>query len=249
MKPNDRTVKLSWREFDSRISEWVNNYILKSSYWSINGQPVCAFLNLSDFCDKYSVGAFGVMLEYCALLVEKHCGARPYLIGIIGEGSDKNIELSNVLPLDAVTGYGLLPNWRGPAVQSYEHLIMQRISDWNRIQSHIRIPFYPVVCAGWDATVRGKCLGKTSSRRGYPDSPVVTGVSATAFGRFLDEAIEFNKQWKHAENVIFLHAWNEWTESSVIEPSDRFGFDFLNEITLRTAQAHLSDLSEQRIVL
>jgi|HubBroStandDraft_5_1064220.scaffolds.fasta_scaffold272638_2 hypothetical protein len=129
MTPSDRTVKLTWREFQARIGEWVERYISKGPYWSISGHPVCAFLNLSDFSDKYGSGLFGVMLEYCSLLVEKQCGIRPYLIGVIGEASDKNVELSKILPLDAITGYGLLPNWRGPAVQSYEDLIIQRISD------------------------------------------------------------------------------------------------------------------------
>ena len=39
------------------------------------------------------------------------------------------------------------------------------------------------------------------------------------------------KRWeKIRENFFFLMAWNEWNEQSVLEPSDRFKFQYLDSI-------------------
>jgi hypothetical protein len=101
------------------------------------------------------------------------------------------------------------------------------------MQEQLPIPFYPVVCAGWDATMRGAFKGVLRAQDGYPYSPVVTGVTPALFGHFLDCAIAFNSRRQPRKNVVFLHAWNEWTEGSVLEPSDKFGSALLDEVRKR----------------
>jgi hypothetical protein len=196
---------------------------------------VCGLLNLSDFVRRYGETIFSIMLHYGSKIVEQKVGVAPYMLGIIGTANPQVARLANELPLDGVTGYGLLPNWLGAPRQSYRALIDQRVAEWEHLQRDLRIPFYPVVCAGWDATVRGLCTGTLRAEDGYPSSPVVTGVSSELFGEFLDLAISFNARWQPRENIIFLHAWNEWTESSVIEASDRFRTTLLDEVRKRSA--------------
>jgi hypothetical protein len=135
----------------------------------------------------------------------------------------------------------LLPNWLGEPQQEYRRLIEERVSDWERLQRGLRIPFYPVVCAGWDATVRGEFRRILQASDGYPYSPVVIGVTPELFGYFLDCALAFNRRWQPRENLVFLHAWNEWTEASVLEPSDRFGSSLLDEVRKRAKLHELPD--------
>jgi hypothetical protein len=205
-------------------------------YWRINDRPVYAVNNLTDFVTKYGEATFAVMIRYGCKVVVEQIGLRPYILGLIGQASLRNVRLANTLPLDGVTGYGLLPNWLSEPVQDYRRLIKARVADWEQIQRRLRIPFYPVICAGWDATVRGSFRGTLRAQDGYPYSPVVSGVTPELFGYFLDCAIAFNARWQPRDNLVFLHAWNEWTESSVIEPSDRFGSAFLDEVRKRTTQ-------------
>jgi hypothetical protein len=173
------------------------------------------------------------MLRYGARVAARLLGAEPYLLGVIGQADPYNARLAGTLPIDGVTGYGLLPNWLGPPVQRYDDLIRQRVADWERLQQRLPVPFFPVVCAGWDATVRGTFRGRLRAGDGYPTSPIVIGVTPVAFGRFLDDAIAFNERWHPEQPIVFLHAWNEWTESSVLEPSDRFGTALLDEVRAR----------------
>lgn len=235
-----RTTILTWRKYHCLVQQWARQYAADDHYWRIGGRPVCAFNNLADFESRYGLLTCSVMMRFAINVVCDETGVAPYMLGVIGEANPRNVRLANALPLDGVTGYGLLPNWLGKPIQAYEDLIDERVNDWERIQRRLDVPFFPVVCAGWDATMRGSFRGTLRSEDGYPYSPVVTGVTAELFGSYLDSALEFNQRWRPRENIVFLHAWNEWTESSVIEPSDRFGTAFLDQIRRRAA--HLQPL-------
>lgn len=229
-----RTASLTWGEYRDLWQNWSRRYLCRSGAWKIDGRPVCAFNNLGDFVARYGQATFAVMLRYGARVAEREIGVAPYLLGVIGVANLHNVRLTNALPVDGITGYGLLPNWRGAPTQDYEFLIRQRVANWDDIQGKICVPFYPVVCAGWDATVRGSFRGELCSEDGYPYSPVVTGVTPELFGQFLDHAIAFNRRWQPREQIVFLHAWNEWSESSVLEPNDQFDTAFLDEIRKRS---------------
>lgn len=195
-----------------------------------------SILNLTDFVAEYGFFTFTAMLRYMRKVVFTYLGVDPYIVGVMGHADQINAHLANELPLDGATGYALLPDWEGPPVQEYRFLVEKRVSEWYALQETLQIPFFPVVCAGWDATVRGEHLPALSEATGFPWRPVVTGVTAEDFGYFLDCAIDFNRRTHPSQNIVFIHAWNEWTESSVVEPSDRFGTRFLEEIRKRSEQ-------------
>ena len=230
-----RTTTLTWAQYADLWDRWATDFLSSPRSFVIGGRPVAAFNNLSDFVARYGRITFSVMLSYGARRVERLLGVPPYLLGVIGQASQYNVRLANALPVDGITGYGLLPNWLGAPVQQYRELIAQRTAEWEQMQRRLTKPFYPVVCAGWDATMRGDGRRSIRASDGYPYSPVVVGVSVALFGRFLDAAIDFNARWSPRENLVFLHAWNEWTEASVLEPSDRFGTTLLEEVRARTA--------------
>jgi Glycosyltransferase WbsX len=234
-----RTTSLTCGEYRRLFEEWSRRYLSSPTAWKIAGRPICAFNNLVDFVTRYGQTTFAVMLRYASQIVEREIGIKPYLLGVIGQANIRNAHLANALPIDGVTGYGLLPNWLGTPIQDYGRLIEERVSDWEQLQKRIRIPFYPVVCTGWDATTRGSFRGSLSADDGYPYSPVVVGVTPERFGYFLDCALAFNRRWQPRENIVFLHAWNEWTESSVLEPSDRFGPALLEEVGKRANQVEI----------
>jgi hypothetical protein len=235
-----RTPTLTWRDLADLFRQWSREYLASPRSWRLDGRPVCAFNNLSDFASRYGQTTFAVMLMYGAEIVRRETGADPFFLGVIGQANPHNVSLANALPIDAITGYGLLPNWLEEPIQEYEQLIEQRVADWEQMQRRLRIPFYPVVCAGWDASVRGSFRGELSARDGYPYSPVVANVTAELFGRFLDEALAFNRRWQPRKDLVFLHAWNEWTEASVLEPSDRFGTQLLDEVRKRARSVPLA---------
>jgi hypothetical protein len=176
------------------------------------------------------------MLRYARKLLQQNLGEDPYMIGLVSEANGRNAYIASSLPLDAATGYALLPNWRGPPIQFYRYLIDQRVKEWYAIQKRLAIPFFPVASAGWDASVRGERLTYLGTRSGFPWVPIVVGVTPDLFGSFIDKAIAFNLENHPKQNIIFIHAWNEWTESAVVEPSDRFGTEMLEQVKMRSGR-------------
>jgi hypothetical protein len=215
------------------VEEWTDQYLSSPTAFTIHGRPVCSFLNLTDFAACYGTATFGIMLHYAGVTIERRIGRRPFLLGLIGQVGVTNLALANALPIDGVTGYGLLPSWLSDPVQEYSSLIRKRVAEWHWFQARLNRPFFPVVCTGWDASMRGAYLGRLTSRDRYPHSPVVTGTSPALFGQFLDEALNFNELWHPDYDVVFLHAWNEWSECSVLEPNDRVGNALLEQVRER----------------
>ncbi|HYZ76008.1 MAG TPA: glycoside hydrolase family 99-like domain-containing protein [Gaiellaceae bacterium] len=225
------TIDIARRFFDA----WIERFASRRGFLRIDGRPALSILNLNDFVQVYGLAAFRFMLEDGRARIEEALGVEPFFVGLFNRANAYNVKITNKLPVEAATGYGLLPDWLGPPVQDYETLIAKRVGEWYFVQEGLRVPFYPVVCAGWDATVRGERVAELSAMRGFPWRPVVRGVTPELFGRFLDEAIRFIDATHPADRIVFIHAWNEWTEASVIEPSDRFGTAFLDEIRARSS--------------
>ncbi len=229
----NRSFPLSWESLRHLCAKWSKDYGSKPIYWRLKGRPVFSVLNLTDFASYYGITTFKLMLSYARHVCRNAIAVDPYIIGVFGRTNLRNVIIANELPLDAATGYALLPTWSGKPIQSYQEQIEQRVTEWYAVQRRLKIPFFPVAAAGWDASVRGERLPSLDASSGFPWVPIVTGVTPQLFGCFLDKAIEFNSRTHPTENVVFIHAWNEWTESSVVEPSDRFGFAFLKEIQKR----------------
>ncbi|HIF9075041.1 glycoside hydrolase family 99-like domain-containing protein [Photobacterium damselae] len=74
------------------------------------------------------------------------------------------------------------------------------------------LPIYESVFPDWDNTAR------YSNRATF-----FNNVSNDLFLESLKIAI--NKQSKFKEKMLFINAWNEWSESAYIEPDNKFGYE------------------------
>jgi hypothetical protein len=228
-----RTPSLTVGGVRAFFRSWAHRYASNAKYWRLDGRPVMNVLTTTDFAGRYGVEKFACLLRLGVQEVREEIGVLPYLVGVIDKADEYARRIVDSLPIDGVTGYGLLPTWQSEPIQDYSTLIDTRVAEWYEFQSALNIPFYPVVCAGWDATARATRKPTLERGDGYPYTPVVSGVTAELFGRFLDLAAEFNARHLPRHNLIFVHAWNEWTEGSAIEPNDRFGSGFLDQIRSR----------------
>ena len=73
----------------------------------------------------------------------------------------------------------------------------------------------PSVCPNWDNTPRLR--GGLIMVEGTPEK----------FGAQLRHRYEQDKN----SEFIFVNAWNEWGEQAVLEPSDLYGYGFLEQLS------------------
>jgi lipopolysaccharide biosynthesis protein len=84
----------------------------------------------------------------------------------------------------------------------------------NRKYSNTEIP-----CAfvDWDNT----------PRRGV-NATVIDGASPEKFGKYFKDLTSNVKS--NGGEIVFINAWNEWAEGAYLEPDERHGYNFLNEV-------------------
>ena len=97
--------------------------------------------------------------------------------------------------------------------------IMGRVrEEWSKIDSTFSIPYYPHVSIGWDNSPR---IGK---------SPHVRNNTPEAF----EAALRRAKAWVDARPelhpLITVNSWNEWTETSYLQPDNVNGYGYLEAV-------------------
>ncbi len=222
--------------FSNIADRTIEKYFKQENYYCIDGCPVYMIFEPDNFIrtfgstDKCREG----IEEFRRKTVEAgfkglhlqlvHWNGRRY--GWLDENDPcygKTVEeLYEYLGIDSVTKY----NWCGSANLDgdYRKLTDEYIESIGKTDSKISIPFYPNITVGWDNNVR--------FHKFIPG--VVTGNDPEAFGeacrRVKDFADKSLAGGKMKAPLITVNSWNEWTETSYLEPDDLYGYGYLEKI-------------------
>ncbi|RZM19514.1 MAG: hypothetical protein EOO88_37840 [Pedobacter sp.] len=90
--------------------------------------------------------------------------------------------------------------------------------EWARIDTAFEFKYYPHISVGWD----------NSPRTGT--SAVVRNNTPENFEKGLRMAKEFADAHPKQVPLITINSWNEWTETSYLQPDNVFGYGYLNAI-------------------
>ncbi|MCQ2402394.1 MAG: glycoside hydrolase family 99-like domain-containing protein [Lentisphaeria bacterium] len=89
-------------------------------------------------------------------------------------------------------------------------------------------PYYPVATTGWDSSPR--TIQSDVFRPGsYPFFGIMDHDS-DAFLEGLTALAELLSSRPPQDQLLFIHAWNEWTEGSYLEPDTQLGTAYLDRI-------------------
>jgi hypothetical protein len=215
-------------EDDRRHARWLVKAFTDSRYVRKDGRPIFLIYRPGHLpCAKHTTD---VLREECA----KHGEAEPYLIGVDAhhpgkdsrsDGFDATLQFEPQLgalpgafddrPLLRRMYWNLRIGAVSPRLKLYDYREARA-----RMNSIARpFPTIPCVFVRWDNTPR---RGKGGI--------VIVNSSPHAFGRELRATVSALLARDPNEPLLFINAWNEWAEGNHLEPDQRDGTAYLEQV-------------------
>ncbi len=221
--------------FDEICDRTIEKYFKQPNYYQIDGCPVYMIFNVSNLLQSFpSIEAARKGLERfrAKTVAAGFKGLHLQLAFFYNDSSaftnektgEKYTyrELMETLGFDSFTNY----NWACVPLnvdQDYrlvtdEYLaICEEYARW-------RTPFYPNLTVGWDNNIRFREFVPGVMRNNTPEA------FEAACERIRQLADRQLAEGKTAAPLITVNSWNEWTETSYLEPDDLYGYGYLEAI-------------------
>ena len=198
----------------------AEKYFSQSNYLRLDGKPVFGVFDVIKVITQLGMDgtkrAFAAMRERAEKL-----GAGGLHLQASNGYRDHETDLRG-LGFDSATNYGTFgwtygskpPRARLP----YGIGVMEGITAWKKHRAKLDIPYFPVCSSGWDDSAR---FGENSG--------IAINRSPDQFERAVQAARHFAAQ-NAGDKLIYICAWNEWTEDSVLLPDTVWGFSYLEAL-------------------
>lgn len=218
-------------EFERLTERIIEMYFKHPQYYKIDNQPVFMIYDLGnlikglggiektkealeDFRDKCVKAGFdGLHLQLTSW------GKRNLnLSGVDGGIRETTKEIVEKLGFDSLTNYQFCHFT--DMNRDYADILEDVAKEWSRMEQEYSIPYFPHVSIGWDNNPRFTGLKETIVKNNTPQQ--------------VKRAFEMAKEYldAHPELVplVTINSWNEWTETSYLEPDDLYGYGYLEAI-------------------
>lgn len=218
-------------EFEKIAVRLIEKYFMLPEYYTIDGKPVFMIYETLNFIN----GLGGVDNARAALDWWREKAVEYGLPGIhiqmtfsnenamnlSGVDNSKNInayELINTLGYDSITHYQFVHF--ANIDRSYPDIISDVKKEWDKITNNISVPYFPHVSMGWDNNPRFNGFRGGIVRDNTPENIKIALLAAK----------EYADMHPEQHPLITLNSWNEWTETSYLEPDDLYGYGYLNAV-------------------
>ena len=219
-------------EFEKIVHRIIENYFSRPNYYKIDGKPVFMIYDVDNLVKGLGgIEATKDALEWFRAECVKagHPGLELQLTawgervsnmsGVDGSHEISTKEVVPTLGFDSVTNYQFVHFcWMD---QDYETEVLPKVYDeWARMERDYTVPYYPHVSIGWDNNPR--FINYTGC--------VCKNNTPAAFEGALRKAKEYVDTHELPAPLITVNSWNEWTETSYLEPDTKYGYGYLEAI-------------------
>lgn len=234
-------------EFEGMCRHVVENYLSRENYWRVGGKPYFSIYNLADLLGSFrSVERTAEKLAWFReLAVEAGLGGlhlnaiEIYTPNIpLEKAVHEWPELIRALGFDSVTSYSwahftgrLLDNGGEDRRLSYPYGEMDErvLALWTDQREKYDAEFFPHVTIGWDSSPRTVQSDIWENMGSGLFSHTWNDANPVDFERYLRMAVDFQGSGADG-SPIFINAWNEWPESSYLEPDTEHGMAYLEAL-------------------
>ena len=216
--------------FEHFTDHIVHDYFVQPNYWKIDGKPYFSLIATPLFVK----GLGGPKPAREALdhlrqrLRGRAAGLAPQsLLGrvvIVGVGQGVRLRQRHFILLGLPRADGAGPDHAHPAYAEAS------AAAWKRLKKQWSLPYYPNVSMGWDPSPRSTQSDPWSNQGGYPYGNVLAGNTPAEFKKSLQRVKTFLDADPKGPRIFTINAWNEWTESSYLEPDTVNGMQYLEAI-------------------
>ena len=222
--------KVDRAEFERIVDRVITNYFSCENYYKIDGCPV---FNI-HFMQNLIKGLGGVeqtveALEYFREQTKKAGFKDLHLqLNLVGQSKDYtginlcyDINMAEALKkirVDSATHY----HWLAftDMNRDYEDVIPDVVEEWENEQKNLPCTYYPQVSLGWDNNPRTHKLLPIICKNNTPDKIEKALLAAK---KFIDEH-------NFSTPLVTINSWNEWTETSYLQPDDLYGYGYLEAV-------------------
>ena len=222
-------------DFEEMCERLIDKYFFLPNYYTIDGCPVFMIYELSTFVEGMgSTEEAAAALEWLKKRVKEkglpgvhlqitgRSGTTLNLSGVDGGAVIDSAEVMKLMGIDSFSHYQYVHFT--DIDRDYGEIMEDVKKVWNTAEDNYGIPYYAHVSCGWDNNPRFKCFRPGIVKNNTPEAFEKALVAAKDY---TDKMLE-----KHPERpaLITINSWNEWTETSYLEPDDLYGYGYLEAI-------------------
>ena len=220
---------VTFEQFKIVGKRWIEQYFNKENYYTIDGKPVVSIYDLNNLVkglggldktkeaigwlqeEAKKAGLKGVHLQFV-----RWNGKAQRLTGVDGEVMETTAEIVEDLGFDSLTHYQYC---HFTDIRRDYNVIMEDVKkQWQEIEAEYNIPYYPHISLGWDNNPRFKEFIPYIMTENTPENIETALREAKAFAD------------KNNVNLITVNSWNEWTETSYLQPDNIYGYGYLQAV-------------------
>ena len=219
-------------EFRKLSRRLCDKYFHLDNYYKIDGKPVFMIYDLPTLVsgmggEKTTRAALDEFREYVkssglAGLHIQFTGRRsnvPNLSGVDSSNLKTSAdEIAKELSLDSFTHYQFVHYL--DVDRDYRDIARDANEYRDKIDKTVSLPYFAHVSCGWDNNPRFKKFRPQVVKNNTPEN----------FEAALRDAKAFVDAHPERAPLITVNSWNEWTETSYLEPDDIYGYGYLDAI-------------------
>jgi len=218
-------------EFERICHRIIETYFMQPNYYHIDEEPVFMIYDIVNLMrglgGKKNTGA---ALEWFRqetiragfkglhLQLASCSGHTLNLSGLDGKAEEPTRELCIEMGFSSVTHYQFAHFV--DVDRDYMDILEDVKKEWTIVDKKYAIPYYPHISVGWDNNPRFQ---------GFRP-----GIVKNATPQNIEKALQMARDYvdSHPEQtpLITINSWNEWTETSYLEPDDLYGYGYLEAI-------------------
>ena len=218
-------------QFEEIALRLIRKYFTHPSYYTIDDCPLFQIYDLNqlvsglggldqtaDAFTWFRKQAVKAGLAGLHLQLTSWGAGRANLSGVDADAIETPADVVPRLGFDSITNYQYVHFT--DIDRDYGEIMVDGEKEWARMDKEFPAPYFPHVSVGWDNNPRFETF-----RPG-----VVKNNTPEAVERAFLAARDYSDSHPDQPPLITVNSWNEWTETSYLQPDDLYGYGYLEAI-------------------